>query len=416
MHEEVKVMYPFEREASIHTGRFLLPGEQSCDSRWPVVACDQYTSQPDYWQQRDAEIGQAPSTLRLILPECWLGEAGRRVPVIQKTMREYLDGGIFSRTVDGLILIRRTIAAGDRWGLLVTVDLERYDFAPDSRSLIRPTEGTITDRIPPRLAVRSGAPLELSHILLLADDPQATLIEPLAADTTGLPELYDVELNGNGGHLTGWAVTDERLLIRFFDAVRALEAASSGLSFAVGDGNHSLATARAHWLKVRETLTESERQDHPARFAMAELINLHDPALVFEPIHRAVFNATASQVLEALKPCGPVMDLEHPDFVLVHDKGDYPLHIGKPLHELPVGTLQKLLDQAGFQLDYIHGEDAVRGLVRDEGAVGLLVPGIDKHTLFPAVRLNGPLPRKCFSMGEAQEKRYYMEARSITRD
>ncbi len=408
-------MYTFEADASIHTGRFLLPDELHTCSLWPVVACDQYTSQPEYWQKRDAETGSEPSTLRLILPECWLSEADSRIPAIQKSMRSYLEQGIFSRKIDGLILIRRSIDAGDRWGLLVTVDLERYDFSPDSTSLIRPTEGTITERIPPRLAVRADAPLELSHVLLLADDPRYTLIEPLAARTEQLPLLYDIELNGNGGHLSGWEITDETLLSGFFDSVRTLEAQSGGMSFAVGDGNHSLATARAHWLNVRNTLSEEERLTHPARYAMAELINLHEPALIFEPIHRAVFKVTPAEVMDALKPCDPVLDLEKPDFVLVHAKGDYPLRIGKPLHELPVGTLQKLLDQARFQLDYIHGEDAVRSLVKDENAVGLLVPGIDKHMLFPAVRKNGPLPRKCFSMGEAHEKRYYMEARSIIR-
>ncbi len=407
-------MYPFENDASIHTGRFLLPGLSYTTSCWPVVACDQYTSQPEYWEQRGAEIADAPSTLRLILPECWLGEAKERVPVIQNTMRDYLDRDILSRSVEGLVLIRRTIAAGDRWGLLVTVDLERYDFSPDSQSLIRPTEGTIQERIPPRLAVRAGAPLELSHILLLADDSNATLIEPLAAQSGQLPLLYDIELSGNGGHLTGWEVTDKTLLQCFFDAVRTLESTSDGLSFAVGDGNHSLATAKTHWLHVREGLNENERLNHPARYAMAELINLHDPALIFEPIHRAVFGASPSAVLDALKPCEPVLDTERPDFILVHAKGDYPLRISKPLHELPVGTIQKLLDQARFHIDYIHGEEAVRGLVRDENAVGILLPAIDKHSLFPAVRQNGPLPRKCFSMGEAHEKRYYMEARSIT--
>ena len=407
-------MYSFEENASIHTGRFLLPGREYMSSLWPVVACDQYTSQPEYWLERSNEIADAPSALRLILPECWLNEAKERVPAIQTAMRDYLDRGILSNTVDGLVLIRRTIATGDRWGLLVTVDLERYDFSPDSQSLIRPTEGTITERISPRLAVRAGAPLELSHILLLADDPQATLIEPLAAANNQLPLLYDLELSGGGGHLTGWSVTDEALLSRFFEAVHTLEAHAEGLSFAVGDGNHSLATARAHWLSIRDKLDEKARSCHPARFAMAELINLHDPALVFEPIHRAVFDVSASQVLDALKLCEPVLDTERPDFVLVHAKGDYPLRISNPLHELPVGTVQKLLDQAHFHIDYIHGEDAVRGLVRDENAVGILLPAIDKHTLFPAVRQNGPLPRKCFSMGEAHEKRYYMEARSIT--
>ncbi len=407
-------MNAYERDSSVHTGRFLLPDGAYCDDRWPMVACDQFTSQPEYWERMNAEVGEAPSTLRLVLPECWLAEAADRVPAIHSAMRSYLDGGVFSRTVDGLVLIRRRIAPGDRWGVLLTVDLERYDFAPDSCSAIRPTEGTITDRIPPRLAVRAQAPLELSHVLLLADAPGRTLIEPLAAGIDGLPMVYDIPLKGEGGRLTGWAVTDPAALERFFAAAGALEAASDGLSFAVGDGNHSLATARAHWLKVREGLDDAQREAHPARYAMVELVNLHDPALVFEPIHRAVFDAPPARVLEALRPCEPVMDLDHPDFVLAHAQGDYPLRITRPLHELPVGTVQALLDRAGFRLDYIHGESAVRGLVRDEGAVGILLPAIDKFALFPAVRQNGPLPRKCFSMGEANEKRYYMEARKIT--
>ena len=406
-------MYTFEKDTSIHTGSFLLPAEEYRGPGWPVVACDQYTSQPAYWKEREAETRGAPSTLNLILPECWLDQAAERVPKIQQTMREYQTQGVFAPALNGLVLIRRTIPAGDRWGLLVTVDLERYDFSPDSQSAIRPTEGTITERIPPRLAVRAQAPLELSHVLLLADDPQHTLIEPFAARKDSLPLLYDIELSGSGGRLTGWAITEEAALCAFFGAVRALEARSQGLSFAVGDGNHSLATARAHWLKVRESLSGEARLTHPARYAMAELINLHDPALVFEPIHRAVFGASPSAVFEALKPCEPVMDLDHPDFILAHAKGDYPLRISNPLHELPVGTVQKLLDRAGFRVDYIHGEDALRGLVQEENAVGILLPAINKFTLFPAVRQNGPLPRKCFSMGEAPEKRYYMEARAI---
>ena len=406
-------MYDFEKEASVRTGCFLLPAERCCGPVWPVVACDQYTSQPRYWEDLDGSTGEKPSTLRLILPECWLSEAAERVTRIHQTMADYLREGVLSRRVDGLILTERTIAAGKRRGLLLTVDLEKYDFAPDSASPVRPTEGTITERIPPRLRVREKAPLELSHVLLLADDPADSLIGPLYELRDELTQLYDMDLNGNGGHLKGWAVTDEKLLRDFFERVSALEKAGGGLSFAVGDGNHSLATARAHWLNVRQTLTDAEREVHPARYAMAELICLYDPALVFEPIHRCVFGTTPSEVLTALAAAAPVMDMDRPDVVLVHGKGDYPLRFTRPLHELPVGTLQQLLDKASFRLDYIHGEDAVRSLVREEGAVGLLLPAIDKYSLFPAVRKNGPLPRKCFSMGEANEKRYYLEARMI---
>ena len=398
----------------LRPGRFLLPGKDADLSRWAVVACDQFTSQPEYWDRVAEYVGSAPSALSLILPECRLAESGGLIPRINDCMRRYLQEGVFQREVSGFVLIRRTIPAGDRWGLLVCVDLEQYDFSPGSRSAIRPTEGTIAARIPPRLAVRRDAPLELTHILLLADDPGRTLIEPLAAAAPSLPLLYDTDLMEGGGRITGWGVEDPALIDSFLTAAQALAARSGGLEFAVGDGNHSLATARARWLELKETLSPEERETHPARFASVELNNLHSEALVFEPIHRAVFDVPASRVREWLAPCGPELDLEDPDLILVHEKGDLPLRITRPLHELPVGTVQQLLDrQADIRLDYIHGEDAVRELVREQNAVGILLSAIKKESLFPAVRLNGPLPRKAFSMGEAREKRYYLEARKI---
>ena len=398
----------------LRPGRFLLPGNETDMTRWPVVACDQYTSQPEYWEKAAQLVGTSPSTLSLILPECYLSDSAARVPKIHENMRRYLREGIFSRQVNGLVLIRRTIRTGSKWGLLVCVDLEQYDYAADSASAVRPTEGTIAARIPPRLAVRREAPLELSHILLLADDPGKTLIEPLAAQASALPLLYDTDLMEGGGHITGWAVEEPALVNAFLTAAQALAETSGGLQFAVGDGNHSLATARAHWLEIRDTLSDEEKEHHPARFAMAELNNLHDDALVFEPIHRAIFDVPASRVREWLAPCGPVLDLEHPDLILVHEKGDLPLRITHPLHELAVGTVQLLLDrQKDIRLDYIHGEEAVRELVKEQQAVGILLSPIKKESLFPAVRLNGPLPRKAFSMGEAPEKRYYLEARKI---
>ena len=230
----------------LRPGRFLLPGNEIDMTRWPVVACDQYTSQPEYWEKAAQLVGGSPSTLSLILPECYLSDSAARVPKIHENMRQYLREGIFSRQVNGLVLIRRTIRTGSKWGLLVCVDLEQYDYAADSASAVRPTEGTISARIPPRLAVRREAPLELSHILLLADDPGKTLIEPLAAQASTLPLLYDTDLMEGGGHITGWAVEDPALVDAFLAAAQALAETSGGLQFAVGDGNHSLATARAH--------------------------------------------------------------------------------------------------------------------------------------------------------------------------
>lgn len=406
----------YENPLCVRAGQFLLPSEKADMRAYAVIACDQYTAQPEYWARVREQVGDKPSALHMILPECYLSESQVRIPVIQQTMRDYLAKGILSRQVNGMVLLRRTTASGARLGLLMCVDLEQYDYALGSVTPIRATEGTITSRIPPRLLVRQHAALELSHILLLTDDPKRTIIEPVFAQKEHLKQLYDIDLMENGGRLEGWAVEDETILNGILHAVSDMQEAAgeNGIVFAVGDGNHSLATARAHWLNVRETLTPAERETHPARFAMVEMTNLHDDALRFEPIHRVLFDVSAAAVKALLAPCKPVCDTEHPDVILVHEKGDLPLRITKSLHFLPVGTVQKLLDaKAGLSIDYVHGEDAVRALVGDQGAVGLLLPPIDKSLLFPAVSRSGVLPRKTFSMGEANEKRFYVEARRI---
>ncbi|MBR6186997.1 MAG: DUF1015 domain-containing protein [Clostridia bacterium] len=387
--------------------------------KWAMVACDQYTAQKEKWLEADKAVGRSPSALRLIIPEAFLEESDRRVPEAQAAMEDYLSSGVLRQAVDGMVLVRRTTQSGTRLGLVMTVDLECYDYSPSSHSLIRPTEGTIVSRIPPRQKVRRGAKVELSHVLLLCDDPNRTVIEPVDQMRDQLRPLYDTKLLLGGGRAQGWAVEDEETLSRIASAIRALKDSlpENGILFAVGDGNHSLATAKAHWEEVKARLPESERADHPARFAMVELMNIYDAALVFEPIHRVLFDVTGRQALDMLKEADVRQDGEQPDLILVCKAGDIPLRIGKPLHSLPVGTVQKLLDrQKELKLDYVHGEDAVRQLVAAGQNVGILLPPMDKATLFPAVEKNGPLPRKTFSMGEANEKRYYMEARRITRE
>ena len=403
----------------VRPGVFYLPGEKADMEAWAVVACDQYTAQKDVWQRAYDFVGGQPSALRLIIPEAYLDESEQRVPKAQAAMDEYLRSGVLREAVRGMALVERRTQSGARLGLVLTVDLEAYSFAPDSKSEIRPTEGTIVSRIPPRQKVRRGAKLELSHVLLLCDDPLRTVIEPVYAHRDRLRLLYDTPLMLNGGHIRGWAVEDEETLNRVADAVRALKAAlpENGILFAVGDGNHSLATAKAHWEEVKAGLADAEIKEHPARFAMVELNNIYDEALVFEPIHRVVFDTDGDAVLEILKEAELAEDAAHPDLTLVTKRGDLSFRITKPLHSLPVGTVQALLDrQPGLNLDYVHGEEAVRGIVEKENAVGILLPPMDKSLLFPAVAKNGPLPRKTFSMGEANEKRYYMEARKITRE
>ncbi len=401
---------------SLRQGAFLLPGEGADFRKWSVVACDQYTAQPDKWEQADRIVGDAPSALRLIIPEAFLEESERRVPAVQETMRRYLAEGTLREAVDGMVLLARTTQSGTRLGLVLTVDLEDYDFSADSCSPVRPTEGTILSRIPPRQKVRRGASVELSHVLLLCDDPGRTVIEPVFARRSDLRPLYDTVLMLDGGRVQGWAIEDEKTLSRIRDAIAALRqnTPEGGILFAVGDGNHSLATARAHWLEVKKNLPEREQADHPARYAMVELNNIYDSALIFEPIHRVLFGVTGEETLGMLQEAGLAEEREHPDLTLVTEKGDRSFRITRPMHDLPVGTVQQLLDlQKELNLDYVHGEDAVRQIVRQEKAVGILLPPMDKSMLFPAVKNGGPLPRKTFSMGEANEKRYYMEARKI---
>ncbi len=399
-------------------GNFLLPAKDADIAKYPVIACDQYTSEKSKWEEAEALVGSAPSALRMILPECRLGEADALVPAIREAMADYLSRGVLAEKVrDGFVLTERTTQSGVRPGLVMLIDLEAYDYSRASSSPIRPTEGTIVERIPPRLKVRRGAALELSHVLLLLDDPDGTVIEPLYEERSSLRGLYDTELMLGGGHLRGWAVEGDALdkAVRALDAI-ARSKAPGDILFAAGDGNHSLATAKAYWEELRQTLPEEARADHPARFASVELINIYCPALNFEPIHRVVFRTSPERVLKCLETAGAVRDAEGPDVVLVYGDESLPLRFERPLHPLPVGTVQIALDRAGgFEIDYVHGEDAVRALAKEPGTVGILVPPMRKDGFFEAVR-PGPLPRKTFSMGEANEKRYYMEARKIIPD
>ena len=406
------------RDLCVRPGVFYLPGEGKNMKAWAAVACDQYSAQKDIWQSAYDFIGDHPSTLRLIIPEAFLDESDWRVPQVQSTMDDYLERGVLQEAVHGMVLVQRDTQSGSRLGLVLTVDLEAYSFAAGSKSEIRPTEGTIVARIPPRQKVRRGAKLELSHVLLLCDDANRTIIEPVFAKREQLRKVYDTDLMLNGGHIQGWAVEDEATLNQIASAIRALKAnlTENGILLAVGDGNHSLATAKAHWEEVKQNLSAAEQVNHPARFAMVELNNIYDDALIFEPIHRVIFDATGEEILDLLHDAGLAENSKQPDLTLVTRQGERSFRISHPLHSLPVGTVQQLLDrQPGLKLDYVHGDSAARGLVQKENAVGILLPPMDKSLLFPAVAKNGPLPRKTFSMGEANEKRYYMEARMITK-
>ncbi len=405
---------------ALHTAEILLPGPLVDPKGWAVVACDQFTAQPEYWRQVEALVGDAPSALRLILPEAWLSQCDARIPAIHGTMARYLEEGLLVPAVkDGFVLTERTTPAGVRPGLVAALDLEAYDFRPGSRSLIRPTEGTVLERVPPRARIRAGAPVELPHVMMLIDDPEDTVIGPLYARRDALRRLYDFELMLGGGHLRGWAVEggDTR---GAFDAVDALNARSGGLLYAVGDGNHSLAAARQCWLDIREGLSRAEREGHPARYALVELVNLACPALSFRPIHRALFGVEPVALMDEYRAYladNGAYQGEGDDIVAFDGAGH---EWGFKSTEHPLHLLQAFLDvclarRPGAHIDYIHGEDALRALVNRPDTLGIMPRAFDKAELFDTIRRYGVLPRKTFSMGEAAEKRYYMEARRISR-
>ena len=389
----------FKNNIGIMVPEILMPAKNVDLTKWACVACDQYTSQPDYWNKCEEIVGDAPSTLRLMLPEIYLEKPGEteKIAAIRKAMHDYIDNGILQNLGEGFVFTRRSVGGNTRNGLVVALDLECYDYSKGSTTLIRATEGTIVERIPPRLKIRDGALLELPHILVLIDDEKKTVIEPLAEKLQNTEKLYDFDLMQNGGHIEGWFVNNEGMIEDVISALNALVDPNKygtempPLLFAMGDGNHSFATAKANWEKVKATLTPEEQADHPARFALVELENVHDDGIVFEPIHRVVFNVHVPAFLEALKA---------------------------KLAELEVGTLQNALDVVlkateGATIDYIHGADVVNDLGSKHGNIGFLLPPMEKSAFFRTVVFDGALPRKTFSMGEAHEQRYYLECRKI---
>lgn len=399
-------------------------------SKWSVVACDQYTSQPDYWKDVEGIVGDAPSTLKITFPEVYLSEGDERIKKINSTMDEYMGMGIFNEYKSSLIYIERTIdGKKTRKGIVGAIDLDKYDFTVGSGSEVRATEGTVLDRIPPRVKIRENAPMELPHVMVLIDDAKKDIIETLSKEKANMEKLYDFELMKEGGHLAGYLIPD-----KLADAVIAkLEELSlqesfnarygitdkKPLTYAVGDGNHSLATAKTCWENLKNTLPESERETHPARYALCEIENIHDDALEFEPIHRVVFDIDSEDLLQSIKNYYEIdeNDKEGQCIEYVTEKGTGKLYVKNPKSQLVVGTLQIFLDEymkdKSGEIDYIHGGDVCRDLGSKPGNIGFLLPPMEKSELFLGVIKDGVLPRKTFSMGEAYEKRFYLEAKLI---
>ena len=419
----------------------LLP--RDCDlSLWSVVACDQYTSQPEYWQRVEERVGRAPSALRLILPEsCLEGpDVETDIMEINNTMSRYLREGRFQEYPDSIFYVERTLDSGAvRRGLIGMVDLEQYDYEPGSGAPIRATEGTVLSRIPPRVAVRKNAPIELPHVMLLADDPDRTVIEPLSEHTDEMEPLYDFELMEQGGHLRGWRLTGEQKE-QVHTALAALADPAAFrnryhlvedlpvLLFAVGDGNHSLATAKECYERAKKLTPPDQWDKLPARYALVELVNLHDDSLEFEPIHRVVFGAKPEALLDALnqyypstlrgRQIAPEIRERALCFSYVSPDSEGEIALLDSASQLAVGALQAFLDDylarhPHVRIDYIHGADVVRKLAEQPNTIGFLLPAMGKEELFPTVIHDGALPRKTFSMGEAHDKRFYLEARRI---
>lgn len=403
-----------------------VPKQRESLEKWCVIACDQYTSDPAYWEQVEQAIGDAPSTRRMVLPEVYLeaDDVDERIAATADVMHAYMHN-VLEPVGPGMILIQRTFANHSltRTGLLMALDLERYDYAPDAKTLIRASEGTIPSRIPPRLKIRRNAPLELPHIMVLLDDPAHTVIEPLVVQKERLTKLYDSKLGFGMGAITGYFLAPEQL-----ESVRsALGALWQGpledgrgdhMLFAMGDGNHSLATAKAYWEEIKPTLSEAERQTHPARFALCEVVNLHDEGIVFEPIHRVVFGCDAQDVQAAIEALG-MMGEQGPIHRMRIVCGGQTFDCAVPARSsVESGTADVVIAEMlrrcpHASVDYIHGEAETRSLAEKGRNVGFLLPVLQKGDLFPIVAQTGPLPRKAFSMGEADEKRCYLEARAI---
>lgn len=400
-------------------------------SRWAVVACDQYTSEPEYWEETKNTAGDERSALNLILPEIFLEEkdVSQRISKIHTAMKEYLSDNTFNELKDTMIYVERTQEDGKiRAGIVGAVDLEMYDYRKGSKSQVRATEATVVERIPPRMAVRRGAELELPHIMILVDDPENTVVESVK-NSDGLEKIYNFSLMQRGGRITGWKMSDG--LVE--QTVKALEKLgdidgfnkkyglneSSPLVYAMGDGNHSLATAKEFYEELKRNNPDKDLSDHPARYALAEIVNLHSPALEFEAIHRIVTETEPQKLIDEMTKELLLSEEESEQKITVVLNGEHKdMYVHKPSSKLTVGSLQNFLDgfikENGGKIDYIHGTEVIDRLSMQENSVGFILPDMSKDQLFPTVICDGALPRKTFSMGHAWDKRYYVEARKIT--
>lgn len=445
----------YSEKIGVLAPNILLPKGGTNMKAWSVVACDQYTSEPEYWSEVERETLGKPSTFHLTFPEVYLEDdnSEKRIKKINDAMKEYIDNNILTSQGSCIIFVdRKTTHAESRKGLILAIDLEKYDYNVGSQTLVRATEGTVIDRLPPRIQIRKNASLELPHVMVLIDDPEKTIIEPLAEKVSDFEKVYDFELMASGGHIKGYKIDNVEVISKVISALEKLSDSSTFKSkyqisddkgvllFAVGDGNHSLASAKGHWEIIKKDLSKDELKNHPARFALVELSNVHDDGITFEPIHRVLFNTNNKDMFDSMKKFFnnskitfenfSSLDMVNKEikqsskdtsvhtFGFVTSEGYGVIRIKNPSHNIETGTLQHFLDNyieqnKEVKIDYIHGEDVVTKLGSQEGNIGFYLPTMNKHDLFKTVIVDGVLPRKTFSMGEAEEKRFYLECRKI---
>lgn len=427
----MKLNFP---EIALHVPTILLPAKDVKLETWSVIACDQYTSEPEYWDRVYKDVGNAPSTLRLIFPEVYLESKDHNevVKEINVHMEEYLNDGLLRTLPPGFVAVNRKLGSGkSRRGLIVALDLEHYDYREGARELIRTTEGTVLARLPPRIEVRAKARIEIPHIMVLINDPEYTVIDPLFGKCS--EPLYEGELMGEGGSVKGYHIGDVSQIDSVVSSLFKLSENTPNMLYAMGDGNHSFATAKAVWENIKKKAegNDIDVMQHPARYALVELVNLHDSGLDFEPIHRAVFGIDIEPLMDAA-----ARYFSNQEFTWGYQTKDQQLggqghriefcsggskgwiRVGRTNSELVVATLQSFLDDLtkvnkSVTIDYIHGENSLENLSNKKKCIGFYLPKIEKKLFFEAIAKDGPLPRKTFSMGEAEDKRYYVEARAI---
>lgn len=407
----------------------LVPKESVDMEKWAVIACDQYTSEPEYWNKTAEIVGNDYSSLNMILPEIYLedSDVSDRISNIHNTMEKYLSENIFDEYKDSMIYVERIQSNGIlRAGIIGKIDLEEYDFNKGSTSQVRATEATVIERIPPRIKVRDGAPLELPHIMILIDDDKKTVIEPLESQKKDMKKLYDFNLMQGGGKISGYLIDNKKCadiissLNKLGNAENFKEKYGSGnvLLYAMGDGNHSLATAKEFYEQLKRNNPDKDFSNHPARYALAEIVNLHSPALDFEAIHRIVTETDVAKLTDVLYSELKLSDEpSEQSFRIVLNGKEKNVFIHNQTSNLTVGSLQNFIDkylsENKGKVDYIHGTDVVTKLSENENSIGFILPDMGKEQLFPTVIKDGALPRKTFSMGHAEDKRYYIECRKI---